>query len=54
MKIQSFAWYCRDGGREFALHVLDPDDPESVALPLIESFRCSADSDASEAGGDEQ
>ncbi len=44
MKIQSFAWYCRDGGREFSLHVLDPDDPESVALPLIESFRCSAES----------
>ena len=44
MKIRSFAWYCRDGGREFALHVLDPDDPESVALPLIESFRCSAES----------
>ncbi len=54
MKIQSFAWYCRDGGREFALHVLDPDDPESVALPLIESFRCSAEGDASEADGDEQ
>lgn len=44
MKIQSFAWYCREGGREFALHVLDPDDPESVALPLIESFRCSVES----------
>ena len=43
MKVQSFAWYCREGGREFALHVLDPDDPESVALPLIESFRCSAE-----------
>ncbi len=44
MKIRSFAWYCREGGREFALHVLDQDDPESVALPLIESFRCDADS----------
>ena len=55
MKIQSFAWYCRDGGREFALHVLDPDDPESVALPLIESFRCTtaSEDDAAEAGGDE-
>jgi len=55
MKIQSFAWYCREGGREFSLHVLDPDDPESVALPLIESFRCSAaiDDDAPEAGEDQ-
>ena len=55
MKIRSFAWYCREGGREFALHVLDPDDPESVALPLIESFRCSAalEDDAAEAAGDE-
>ena len=44
MKVRSFAWYCREGGREFALHVLDPDDPEAVALPLIESFRCSAES----------
>lgn len=52
VKIQSFAWYCREGGREFSLHVLDPDDPESVALPLIESFRCSAES-AEEADGDE-
>ena len=43
MKIRSFAWYCRDSGREFALHVLDPDDPEAVALPLIESFRCSVE-----------
>ena len=45
VQIRSFAWYCRDGGREFALHVLDADDPEAVALPLIESFRCSADSE---------
>ena len=50
MKVQSFAWYCREGGREFALHVLDPDDPESVALPLIESFRCSAEE--ADAGGE--
>ena len=56
MSIQSFAWYCREGGREFALHVLDPDDPESVALPLINSFRCSAGSvdDAVETNEDEQ
>ena len=53
MKIQSYAWYCRAGGREFALHVLDPDDPESVALPLIESFRCDAES-ADKADEDEQ
>lgn len=43
MQIQSFAWYCPDSGREFALHVLDRDDPLAVALPLLESFRCSAD-----------
>ena len=53
MKVQSYAWYCRAGGREFALHVLDPDDPESVALPLIESFRCDVKS-AEEADDDEQ
>ena len=52
MKIRSFAWYCREGGREFALHVLDQDDPESVALPLIESFRCDVDS-AESADADE-
>ena len=46
IQIQSFAWYCRDGGREFALHVLDPDDPETVALPLLESFRCNTESAA--------
>ena len=51
MKIQSFAWYCQDGGREFSLHVLDPDDPESVALPLIAGFRCSAEE--SEAAGED-
>jgi hypothetical protein len=56
MKIQSFAWYCPVGGREFTLHVLDPDNPESVALPLIESFRCDANSqdDAEEADEDAQ
>ncbi len=43
LKIQSFAWYCQASGREFALHVLDADDPEAVALPLIESFRCSVE-----------
>ncbi len=53
MKIQSFAWYCRDGGREFVLHVLDPDDPESVALPLIQSFRCTIESaEDAEAGAE--
>lgn len=54
MKVQSFAWYCQDGGREFTLHVLDPDDPESVALPLIESFRCSAEQNPGEADEDSQ
>lgn len=56
VKIQSFAWYCRAGGREFTLHVLDPDDPESVALPLIDSFRCSAEASdgAAQADEDEQ
>lgn len=57
LQIQSYAWYCRDSGREFALHVLDPDDPGSVALPLIESFRCdaeAADADADQAGADEE
>ncbi len=48
MMIQSFAWYCPDSGREFTLHVLDSDDPVSVALPLIESFRCSSDSSEAE------
>ncbi len=45
LQIQSFAWYCPDLGREFALHVLDADDPETVALPLIESFLCNASAD---------
>ena len=45
LQIRSFAWYCEDGGREFSLHVLDADDPESVALPLLQSFRCSADAE---------
>ncbi len=48
MMIQSYAWYCNDSGREFVLHVLDPEDPESVALPLISSFRCSAAGDAAD------
>lgn len=52
MMVRSFAWYCRDSGREFTLHVLDPEDPESVALRLIESFRC--DAEAEEAGTDSQ
>ncbi len=48
--IQSYAWYCDDGGREFVLHVLDPEDPESIALQLIEGFRCSAASEAESNG----
>lgn len=43
VQIRSYAWYCVDGGREFVLHVLDPDDPESIALPLLDSFRCNAE-----------
>ena len=43
VQIRSYAWYCVNGGREFVLHVLDPDDPESIALPLLDSFRCNAE-----------
>ncbi len=43
VQVRSYAWYCVDGGREFALHVLDPEDPEPIALPLLGSFRCNAD-----------
>lgn len=46
MMIRSFAWYCTDSGREFVIHVLDQEDPESVALPLIEGFRCSVEDEA--------
>lgn len=46
MMIRSFAWYCSDSGREFVIHVLDQEDPESVALPLIEGFRCSVEAEA--------
>ena len=42
VEIVSYGWYCRDGGREFALHVLDANDAEAVAVPLLASFRCSA------------
>lgn len=48
MMIRSFAWYCTDSGREFVIHVLDQEDPESVALPLIEGFRCSVEAEADE------
>ena len=43
VQIRSYAWYCVDGGREFVLHVIDPDDPEAIALPLLDSFRCNAE-----------
>ena len=43
MMVRSYAWYCRDSGREFVLHVLDPEDPQAVAQPLLESFRCTSD-----------
>jgi len=48
MMIRSYAWYCNDSGREFVLHVLDPEEPEAVALPLIAGFRCSVEVDAEE------
>ncbi|MYB21262.1 MAG: hypothetical protein F4066_04965 [Chloroflexi bacterium] len=48
MMIRSYAWYCNDSGREFVLHVLDPEEPEAVALPLIAGFRCSVEDDAEE------
>ena len=48
MMIRSYAWYCNDSGREFVLHVLDPEEPETVALPLIEGFRCNDTEDAEE------
>lgn len=54
--IRSYAWYCADGGREFVLHVLDPEDPESIALPLLDSFRCNAEAadeaEETDAGGE--
>ena len=40
VEIASFAWYCTESGREFALHVLDNDDPEAAADPLLDGFRC--------------
>ncbi len=48
MMVRSYAWYCNDSGREFVLHVLDPEEPETVALPLIEGFRCNDTEDAEE------
>ncbi|MCY3567706.1 MAG: hypothetical protein OXH38_03705 [Chloroflexi bacterium] len=48
MMIRSYAWYCNDSGREFVLHVLDPEEPEAVALPLIAGFRCSVEDNAEE------
>lgn len=42
VQVASWAWYCPDGGREFALHVLDADDPRAIAADLIGSFRCGA------------
>ena len=42
VQVASWAWYCPAVGREFALHVLDEDDPRGVAADLIASFRCDA------------
>ena len=56
VQVRSYAWYCVEGGREFVLHVLDPEDPEAIALPLLDSFRCNAeaaeDTEATEAEGE--
>lgn len=41
VQIASWAWYCPQGGREFALHYIDAEDPRGAAAELIESFRCS-------------
>lgn len=41
VQIASWAWYCPQGGREFALHYIDADDPRGAAAELIDSFRCS-------------
>lgn len=41
VQIASWAWYCPQGGREFALHYIDIEDPRGAAAELIESFRCS-------------
>ena len=40
VQIASFAWYCNDSGREFALHVLHNDDPQAAAEALLDGFRC--------------
>ena len=40
VQIASFAWYCTESGREFVLHMLDNDDPEAAADPLLDGFRC--------------
>ena len=43
VQIASWAWYCPDGGREFALHYIDEEDPRAAAADLLASFRCSAE-----------
>ena len=45
---RSYAWYCEETGREFALHVLDAEDADAAAAPLLASFQCDPTSAASE------
>lgn len=42
VQIASWAWYCPQDGREFALHYIDVEDPRAAAAEMIDSFRCSA------------
>lgn len=43
VQVASWAWYCPAGGREFALHVIDADDPRALAASLLDSFRCDVE-----------
>lgn len=43
VQVASWAWYCPAGGREFALHVIDADDPRALAADLLGSFRCDVE-----------
>lgn len=43
VQVASWAWYCPAGGREFALHVIDADDPRALAAGLLDSFRCDVE-----------
>ena len=43
VQIASYSWYCSVGGREFSLHVIDSDDPEAAAVPLLAGFSCESE-----------